>query len=290
MAVAAVTLLVGVWWVRSERPTASGDPATLIAAFVADLRPDDPYRDPTEEDRQLAANAVGRLVNDVVHGASLPEMTSLGFSSIASTDPVTGRAFALFRSETDTDRSWGAVLVDRSAPTRLVIEVPHPNFDLRTELLGVEMFRKIPGSIVLVAGAHRRASDGNADVAHNESSLFHAMAVELARRGLPQIQLHGFADKNLRDADVVVSTGSATRLRAARSIADQLAEAGLIVCRAWLRRCGQLEGTSNVQGRAAEKLGATFVHLEISWSVRRGRTGRSTLVDAVAAAGIASSD
>ncbi|MEV6898927.1 hypothetical protein [Amycolatopsis sp. NPDC051372] len=49
-------------------------------------------------------------------------------------------------------------VIDRSAPPSLVVEVPHPGFDLRTELFGVDLFRQVPGAVLLVAGAHRKAT------------------------------------------------------------------------------------------------------------------------------------
>ncbi|MCF2436001.1 hypothetical protein LV779_22690 [Streptomyces thinghirensis] len=58
---------------------------------------------------------------------------------------------------------------------------------------------------------------------------------------------------------------------------------GLRVCRGWSARC-PLEGTTNVQGRAAQRQHATFVHLELAPDTRgdgrdadevRGRRGRT---------------
>ncbi|MEV8610958.1 hypothetical protein AB0383_24090 [Amycolatopsis sp. NPDC051373] len=83
-------------------------------------------------------------------------------------------------------------MIDRSAPPSLVVEVPHPGFDLRTELFGVDLFRQVPGAVLLVAGAHRKADDSHADVAHEEDSVFHVVAAALAARGLPTICRRSF--------------------------------------------------------------------------------------------------
>ncbi|WP_051735977.1 hypothetical protein [Amycolatopsis rifamycinica] len=88
--------------------------------------------------------------------------------------------------------------------------MPHPAFDLRTELFGIDLFRRVPGAVLLVAGAHRKADDSKADVAHEEDSVFHVVATALAGRGLPQVQLHGFHDQNLPSTDIVLSSGATT--------------------------------------------------------------------------------
>ena len=174
------------------------------------------------------------------------------------------------------------MLVDVSSKPDLVVEVPHPGFDVNTDVIGVDLFRARPGSILLVAGAHRQASQGQADVAHNDQSIFHTFATTLAEHGLPQLQLHGFADANLPDADVAVSNGSAEVGSLHRGIVERLRRDGFTVCTAWQDECGRLEGTANVQGLAAAEQGAVFVHLEASWSVRGDDWRRDQLVNSLA--------
>lgn len=281
VAVVAITVCGAVLLAtRQPKVRAAGvrvDPGATIIEMAAGLRPDGAYRAPSREERDLAERGAGAL-RDLPQARSVFE--KLGFSLVESTDPATGRRFALFTSRD----SWGAVLVDLSADSRVLVGVPHPGSDLRSEQLGVDVFRAVPGSILLVAGAHRRAGGGDADVAHNPKSLFHVVATRLARTGLPQVQVHGFADRNLPGADVVVSTGSADRGALPARIADRIGDAGFATCRAWTTRCGRLEGATNVQGQAAEELGVTFVHLEVSWSVRATADTRAALSAAVAAA------
>lgn len=258
------------------------DPLDWMTGFAAALKPADPYRPPVATERASAVTAVEAvLAGPDSIGAAEAALGEIGFTMSVSDDPATGRRFALFASRQDGERSWGALLVDLSRRVDLAIEVPHPNSDLRTERLGVRVFRRVPGSILIVAGAHRGAAGGAADVAHNEDSLFHAMAMTLAGRRIPQIQLHGFADKNLDGADVVVSTGSAGLSATARRLADRVEDAGFTACRAWRARCGQLEGTTNVQGQAAAANRAAFIHLEVSWTVRRDDSRQADLVFAL---------
>ncbi|MGC4848994.1 hypothetical protein ACLQ3F_17255 [Micromonospora sp. DT15] len=260
------------------------DPEVLIDELTAGLSRDNPYRDPDTEERATARRAARSLVTEPNAANDLDQVFGdLGFRAHHGTDPVTDRPFALYLADGSDDRSWGAVLVDRGTAPRTVIEVPHPGFDINTEKLGLAVHRKTPGSVLLVAGAHRQAADSDADVAHNDRSLFHTLATEFARNDLDQIQLHGFADRNLPTSDAVVSTGSAPVTPVARRIADGLSGAGLNACRAWVRKCGQLEGKTNQQGRAAAELEAVFVHLELSWSVRRDAEARGRVADVLAA-------
>ncbi|WP_433347754.1 hypothetical protein [Micromonospora sp. CA-111912] len=267
---------------RPESPPGP-DPERLIAGLIAGLSAVGPHRNPTSEERAQAREVAQLLLTGRDDRAGQEELFgTLGFEAHHGDDPATGRPFSLFLATGSDDRTWGVVLVDRSAAPRWVIEVPHPGFDINTELLGLALHRQVPGSVLLIAGAHRQAAKGAADVAHNSRSLFHVLAIEFARNGLHQMQLHGFADRNLRDAQAVVSTGSAPTNRLARRIADGLSEAGLTTCRAWAQRCGQLEGTRNAQGLAAADLDTAYIHLELSWSVRGDEEGRDRVVKALA--------
>jgi hypothetical protein len=196
---------------------------------------------------------------------------------------VTGRPYGLLTDPGD-ERAWGWYLVDRSAPVRLAVEVPHPNSDLRTEELGLALYRAVPGSTLLVAGTHRRVEDDAGDVAHRTDSMFHAVAAEYADQGLPQVQLHGFHDDNLPDTDVVLSPGAGDDGDLVRRIADRLGDADFRVCRSWREDCGRLEGKTNEQGRDAAERGTPFVHVEISRSVRDDPAAWSRLVRALAGA------
>ncbi|BCJ64899.1 hypothetical protein [Polymorphospora rubra] len=252
-----------------KQTTVPVDPEAVLMENLAGLDRDDPYRDPDPDERESARQAIRLLLDDPGNPSRPDEILArLGFTAYHDVDPATGRPFSLFVMNSTDEPAWGALLVDRSAGVRTVIEVPHPTADINTEKLGIAVFRQLPGSVLLVAGAHRTAADGAADVAHNERSMFHQFSVEFARKGLLQIQLHGFADRSLPDAQAVVSSGPATVSRAAREVGDGLADAGLTTCLAWLTRCGRLEGTRNEQGRVAAEQDAPFIHLELGWSVR----------------------
>lgn len=235
---------------------------SLLRSFTAAQSTRQPYRHPTAAELETAGTGFAALLDGDSH-----HLCDLGFS-------VHDGSLAV--QEPGSERAWGLYAIDRSAPPSLVIEVPHPSSDLRTDLIGLALFRRVPGAVLAVAGAHRRREDP----AHDTRTVFHVVTTLLARRGLPQVQLHGFKDRTLPAADVVVSAGAAAAGDAARRAADRLAEAGFRVRRAWAEPCRGLAGTTNVQGQAAG--GTPFLHVELNRTVRETR--RTDIVEALAAA------
>ncbi|MFF5232811.1 hypothetical protein [Dactylosporangium sp. NPDC000521] len=263
-------------------PAPSDDLLAVVEARTALLSRDGPYRDPDQTERAQGRAAARLLlagsddVTDVV-GA----FGCLGYDTAHSVDAATGRRYSMFSMSVTDAPAWGLVLADRSAPPRYVVEVPHPGSDTDTDKLGVALYRLVPGSVLLMAGAHRAAGHGAADVAHNDMSMFHVLATELARGGLSQVQLHGFADEHFPGAQAVVSTGAGRASPLAREVASGLQDAGVVVCRAWATT-GRLAGTTNVQGQAADDLGAQFVHIELGRSVRGDPGSRDAAARAIA--------
>jgi hypothetical protein len=264
---------------------ARSDPGTdlgeEVRRFAAGLDAGAPYRQPLPDERRRLLSALQALrAGDARRAAD--EAGALGYTVRTGTDRETGRPFGLAVNPVD-ERAWGLYLVDLSAPSRLAVEVPHPNFDLHTEEIGLALYRAVPGSVLAVAGTHRRAGGGTGDVAHRTDSMFHAVASDLAEQGLPQVQLHGFHDENLPDADVVISPGAGDVGDSVRQVAERIDDERLRVCRSWRQDCGRLEGTRNQQGRDAAERGTLFVHVEISRTVRDDHTAWSSLVRALAA-------
>ncbi len=190
-----------------------------------------------------------------------------------------GRVRLLVPEDEPDERGWGLYAV-RPGGRRVVVEVPHPRADLETERLGAQLAERLQAEYLLVAGARRDRSGGEADVAHREASVFAAVHASLAERGLPAVQLHGFAEESSPDNDVVVSPGGAALSPLVRRVATELDRGGFRTCRVWTRECGQLEGRTNVQSAASAR--APFAHVEVSRAVRDDR--RERLVAALAAA------
>ncbi|MEV7097963.1 hypothetical protein AB0M80_34460 [Amycolatopsis sp. NPDC051045] len=224
---------------------------SLLRSFTAAQSARQPYRGPTAAELATAETGFAALLDRAPH-----HLGELGFS-------VHGDSLAV--QEPGTERAWGLYAIDRSAPPSLVVEVPHPSSDLRTELIGLALFRRVPGAVLAVAGAHRRREDP----AHDTRTVFHVVTTLLARRGLPQVQLHGFNDRTMPAADVVLSAGAAEAGDAARRAADRLLASEFRVRRAWAEPCRGLAGTTNVQSQAAG--GTPFLHVELNRTTRETR-------------------
>ncbi|GAA2308858.1 hypothetical protein [Streptomyces violaceusniger] len=260
-----------------------------ITDFTAGLGPDADYREPRRAERRAVADALG-LILDGHPDRARPLLTDVGFRLRTLTDTGTGRRYAELSDRTEDGpdpRGWARVYVDLSAPARWSVQVPHPVSDADTERLGARVLLDSPGGVLVLAGAHRRAGDDDAaDAAHRTDSVFDAVCDELARRGLPGVQLHGFADDSAPGRDVVASTGKGRAGRPdARRLAAALTARHFSVCRAWVRDC-PLEGRDNVQGRRAATEHVPFLHIEFARSVR---TSDTRIRHAVAAIGTVTS-
>ncbi|KOV69234.1 hypothetical protein [Streptomyces sp. MMG1121] len=262
---------------RAARPAPDGagriDLARAVADYTSRFSPDHGYRRPGRADRDDIAAAIGLLL-DGHRGQAEQRLAQRDFTVRTVVDRPTGRHYAEVADRTDTavtPRGWGRVYVDLDHRPSWSVQVPHPVFDRGSEQLGVRVLRGSPGGVLVIAGAHRKAGVGNsADVAHRRDTVFHAICAELARRGLPGIQLHGFAAESAPGYDVVASTGAGTAGRPeGRELADALGAHGFEVCRAWVRSC-PLEGRTNMQGRVADADHVPFLHVEFSPTVRAG--------------------
>ncbi|MGW3566201.1 hypothetical protein ACWDSL_20400 [Streptomyces sp. NPDC000941] len=289
---AVAALLTAVLVIRAESgeegnstPTAGIDLERRITDYTARFGADTGYLEPRRADRQAVARAVGLLL-DGHREQAVARLDALDFDLRTITDSATGRRYAEIADRTDagpTPRGWGRVYIDLSAPARWSVQIPHPVADARTEQLGVGVLRGSPGGVLVLAGAHRDAGVGDAaDVAHRRYTVFAAVCAELAERGLPGVQIHGFADDSAPDYDVIASTGRATReSRAdARTLANALRARDFEVCRAWVRSC-PLEGRTNEQGRAAAAQDSTFLHIEFANAIRTDRREAARAVAAV---------
>lgn len=270
--VALALVVVGVLASVLARPrTAAAPPLEQqVRDLTARLDPRGPYRAPEPAEREAVLGAVAALVGaEEVSGPARQELEGAGFT-VGVARAATGGEFLVVRADPTTERSWGLLALPLGRTPQLLVEVPHPRADRETEEVGLALLAERPDAALLVAGAHRRADDERADVAHADDSLFHALAVDLSTRlDLPQLQLHGFGDRAELDADVVLGGGPGDPAPAVRDLADQLRAADVEVCRAWAERCSGLEGRTNVQGRAVTAAGLPFAHVELSAQMRQ---------------------
>lgn len=252
------------------------DLRSRVLGYTSTFRADTPYSPPGKAQRARLAKAVGSLLSGDAQGAER-QLAPLGLGLTRLTDTDSGRRYdEIAATGPGESARWGRVYLNADSTVRWNAQVPHPVSDRDTEDLGIRLLEQSPGGALVLAGSHRRAGkDGEADVAHREDSAFHAVVVELQKRGVPGVQLHGFTDSSDRPWDAVVSTGAAETAPAeVAALADRMDDDGLRVCRAWEARC-PLEGRSNVQGRSAEREHAGFVHVELARHARAD-DGRDT--------------
>ncbi|MFZ0157969.1 MAG: hypothetical protein WAL50_02975 [Kineosporiaceae bacterium] len=259
------------------------DPGTTVRTVAAGVtrRTVPPYYDsPT-----LALLTQGVAGLTALRSHDLPtaaaELHPLGFTVSSGTDPVTrsaafpaGRPYLMAVSPTGTAREWGLYLLDASVPVTVCIAVPHTRADEQCHELALRLWRAIPGALLMMATVHRDTTWAGqvkgtvADQAYNTESLFHhAWTDVFGPPGIPQVQIHGFADRRT-GVQAVVSTGSARLTLPAIRIAEQLTRRGLVTTRSWDSSATELLATGNEQGRAAGVHGWAWVQVELNASVR----------------------
>ncbi|MER8067328.1 hypothetical protein ABTZ59_03300 [Streptomyces sp. NPDC094034] len=280
---AAVVIVTPVLDRNSDEPSAppTGNDLDLehrISGFAADTVADAGFLPPGRVERETVAAGVG-LYLDGERAEAERKLAEVDFGVRVLRDTAKGRRYAEIADRAREDvRGWGRVYIDLDAPVRFSVQVPHPVADSYSESLGAGVLRGAPGGVLVVAGAHRAAGKGNAaDVAHRTDTIFHAVCAELVARGLPGIQVHGFADSTSPPHDAVVSTGAGDDGRAqALTLARALADDGFRVCRAWSSKC-PLAGRTNKQGRLAADDNVPFIHVEFNRTIREDE-GRSRRV------------
>ncbi|MEV6702191.1 hypothetical protein AB0M68_34455 [Streptomyces sp. NPDC051453] len=293
-AVVATALVVGI--THRDEPADSRGPGARpggrtgvdllaqITDYTARFTPGTGYRPPTRTERRTAASGL-RLLLDGHTDQAKERLSGIDLSLDTVTDSATGRRYAEIADRTEQGRAprgWGRVYVEAGSPARWSVQVPHPVADRNTERLAVGVLRGGQSGVLVIAGAHRKAGRGDAaDVAHRRDTVFDAFCDELADRGLPGLQIHGFADDSAPGRDVIASTGRGREGRAdGRLLADALRARGFDVCRAWVRSC-PLEGHTNVQGARAAAEHVPFLHVEFAGALRTDDRRSARVVDAV---------
>ncbi len=163
------------------------------------------------------------------------------------------------------------LLAVRLGPVRseLVLQAPHPWFDLHTGRIVAAMFEESEvGRAVVIATVHRRAAE-HSDATHNATLGFQALT-QGASEGVPTplfVQIHGFGAET-SDAEAVVSAGTSwigptllddTRERIGRTLGLVNVHTGEAV--------PALAARTNVQGRLLSG-NTRFLHIELAIATR----------------------
>ncbi|GAB2837702.1 hypothetical protein GCM10027200_42090 [Lentzea nigeriaca] len=269
---------------KDDKPDTAGKTDLLsdVQRFSQGMSAETGYTRPTQAERTAVSNGVQRVLDNAA-GQAGDVLAAVGYTIRERVDTATNRTFYEISDNAVDSRGWGRIMIDTSESARLGIEVPHPKADQDSESLGVELFRKAPGSVLVVAGAHRRAAENRvADMAHTTSSVFEDLHELLVRRRIPVVQLHGFQNETAPDSDVVVSAGPPLKNQFAQQTAQRLESAGLSVCKPWVTGCPGLEATTNVQARYSDEQKADFVHVEVSRDIRDSPSARDQVASVLA--------
>ena len=239
--------------------------------------------------------------------------TGLDYEVLQFTDTSTGTTLLALRSRETNGlpvRGWGTCFVNTGAVLAAQIQVPHPQWDFRTPMLGAEVFLKSGARGLLIAGAHRHVNGtGTGDPCDLTNTAFHA-AHSAWSGGTGENtawQIHGFSPSGHPEfpvnAQAVLSTGEGGTNWMSTNVArlDRQLEWNRVKAYAYNRNLetnsalnllvnegvdGQtftnLGARSNVQGIHSRGLGGTFVHVELATPVRTNALLRTQAADAIA--------
>lgn len=275
-------------------------------------RGEDGFVPPTDAELNRWKTLVERLV-DADTGAvrSLLRTHFPSYALARFTDTTTGDTSLFLREAPAVEKGWGIVVVDPEASRDLIVEVPHPVFDLDTHRQGADLFRGADARVLLLAGTHRCSNralspcDGQTDVceddgryhvsdmAHVVAAPFQATHEVLTDRGpdATTLSLHGNGNDDCEP--VFLSSGvAADAPPVLDSLARALDERGVSVEMPGTSAC-PLVGSTNVQGRytngsarpctaAASSATGRFIHVEQRRAFRADETAYRALIDAVA--------
>ncbi|MET9934361.1 hypothetical protein [Streptomyces sp. NPDC006324] len=165
-----------------------------ITEYAGRAKDREPYTPLDGDQREHLAHGVGALLGGDLEGAGR-HFSGIGFRVTTLTDAASGRRYHEVAARgPGAEARWGRLYVSADAAVRWSVQVPHPVSDRGTETLGARLLESAPGGALVVAGAHRASGEeGAADVAHRTDSAFHVVITELQRRGVPGVQIHGFA-------------------------------------------------------------------------------------------------
>ncbi len=193
-----------------------------------------------------------------------------GYELLRYADKGDGMAESfLLREKKPIRRGWGLYARRIGAATNIIVEAPHPLFDVGTPTVALDVYRALHAKALFIAGAQRNANqNGSADVAHNRQTIFQAVhQAAVASSPSLALQIHGFATKNHPGyPQIVIGDGNNTA-KTVSQLANALVAAGFNVGTCDTGQWRKLCGTQNIQ-RSTMSSGE-FIHIELAESVRQ---------------------
>jgi len=285
-----------------EKPTPAPrkEERTVVETWLAELNPQKErtgFRPTSEEERQVFAALVPRLLQAAARGEALPPgaQEAAARAHFRLEPRREGEeTFWLLLEQPSHRRGAGAyafrvLAAGASRGERpVLLQTPHGQYEQGTEVLGARLFFA-PGAgpaarALFASSLHRyksrpeeRPADAEhpADVAHAPAHLFQAatLAATTALGAVDVVQLHGFGvhRQSLASVSAILSSGLPTHStpRVARLTGALRPWLGGQVLR-YPEDIHELGATRNVQGQLVNSLPeACFIHMELSSPARQ---------------------
>jgi len=254
-------------------PVANGPLVSYISSFENTVLSSG-YVAPTEGEIQLIRKAASMLVAGLSSHDPDSFSTAIVYASrvryevVNYTDTDSESYHYVLREKSSRVRGYGIFIFNPVQSSNVIVEVPHPGTDVQTGTVGIRIYSDSRPRAFLMAGA-RRDAGAQADVARNVKSFFEAVHETLVSSKSIVVQVHGFSQSNrVGYPEVVISTGSAIVSSWAQALRNAFVsvgfEVGIYDGSSW----DDLAGTTNVQGKYVNLIGASFLHVELSLKLR----------------------
>jgi hypothetical protein len=261
-------------------PKLQGSFTQFVADFQFVAEKSEEYVPPSGTEKRKFRSALTVLLKGKVSRAQ-KFLSRIDLEVVKFKDTTTGMTFYLIREKPNIPpRGWGLYAINPHSSRNIVLEIPHPIADTRTESQGAAFFLELSAHALIIAGTHRCAnlsssrcsgmtsvcSDSGSperyrisDAAHSTRHLLqvaHETLLDL-NEALVAVALHGFA-KRSADPHAFVSDGTRD-LASAAHLANQFT--ALLIEETGLTNAAQscndgstgarLCGTDDIQGRDA---------------------------------------
>jgi len=264
----------------------------VYTSFADGIIPGDSgmYVPPTDSDikqmRQLLAMVVNSIrTNDTVSlTESSLEASRLGCELARLTNKKKGTVYYILREAAGRNRGWGLYIFRAgNGSSDLVIEAPHPVYDLHTDNIAILAFEKSKARAFLLAGSHRNANpDGSADVSHSPKSIFQLVHEVVTDRSTIVINIHGFSLTNQPGyPQIVLSSGDGKETLPVIEISSILETENFTIGVVNGENLKELEAANDIQGKYTNSIGAGFIHMELESSLRKSPSQYKKVIAAI---------
>ena len=299
---------------RSDVKRKSGSLSELVERTSANQikRDSNQFRVPTPGQLKAWNFIVESIIKDRLPDADqMIKQLSLPYELSLFTDTTSKREYVLLEEVYPLRAGWGFFVFDTKTRNPLVLEIPHPVFDSRTEFEGIDAFLQTGARAFLLAGAHRRSNTQNtpctqprssnpednypvSDVAHAVATPFHAVHETLVKLmpATVAVQLHGMAERDICP-NAFISNGTSTVTTNSKRLLSCLTKNGVEAEIYDENSTCPLSALSNVQGRysngetsdpcsksvATSPEPGSFIHIEQEPTIRRDRSSWQPVVE-----------